>query len=133
MSLAFAITSAISLIIVLLRRDRRDRLVRTRRAAEIARQMDLPKSPVIENASEVLVYVEHDGSVRELTDAEKEVVDTPFHPADRDRLYIKLRYDEKDMRGAMQGYLRRTDVPDGININPPPIIPQPLDGGRRFW
>ena len=121
------------LIVVLIQRERRNRLERVHRAAEIARYMKAPKSPVIENGSQVLVRVEYDGSVRELTDSEKEMVDTAYHPADGGRPYIKSSYDEKNHLGFMTGFLQRKDLPAGITIKPPPVIPQPLDGGRRYW
>jgi hypothetical protein len=114
----------------LLRRQRRVRAHLSARA--IGRERPKPR-PVIENASEVLVKVEFDGTVRELSEEEKKVVDTPFHPADGNRPYVKSSYDEKNGWGRLNGYLLRKDVPEGVTINPPRIIPQPLDGGRRYW
>ena len=115
---------------ILLRRQRRGRAHLSVRA--IGRERTKPR-PVIENASEVLVKVEFDGTVWELTEEEKEAVDTPFHPFDGNRPYIKSSYGEKNGWGRLNGYLLRKDVPQGMTINPPRIIPQPLDGGRRFW
>src|SRR5580704_11802495 len=101
-------------------------------ARAIGRERTKPR-PVIENASEVLVKVEFDGTVWELTEEEKEAVDTPFHPFDGNRPYIKSGYGEKNGWGRLNGYLLRKDAPEGMTINPPRIIPQPLDGGRRYW
>ena len=112
---------------------RRQRGARAQLSARAIGREKIKPRPVMENASEVLVKVEFDGTVRELTEEEKEAVDTPFHPFDGNRPYIKSSYGEKNGWGRLNGYLLRKDVPQGMTINPPRIIPQPLDGGRRFW
>ena len=71
------------------------------------------------NAGDALVFVNEDGSVRELTDAEKTYVETEFLPFDGARPYVKLRYFDHTARG-LQGYLPRTQVPHGMPIQPPP-------------
>jgi hypothetical protein len=71
------------------------------------------------NAGDALVYVNEDGSVRELTEAEKTYVETEFSPLDGARPHIKLRYFDRTARG-IQGYLPRTEVPHGMPIHPPP-------------
>jgi hypothetical protein len=71
------------------------------------------------NAGEALVYVNEDGSLRELTDAEKTYVDTEFSPLDGARPYIKSRYFDRTASG-IQGYLPRSQVPRGMSIDPPP-------------
>jgi hypothetical protein len=65
------------------------------------------------NAGDALVYVNEDGSVRELTEAEKTYVETEFSPLDGARPHIKLRYFDRTARG-IQGYLPRTEVPHGM-------------------
>ena len=71
--------------------------------------------------SETLVWINVDGSARELTDAEKKYVDTEFSPFDGARPYIKSRYDQRNGWGELSGYLERKLVPDGVHINPAPL------------
>jgi hypothetical protein len=77
------------------------------------------------NASEVLVHINDDGSIRELTEAEKKYVDTEFSPFDGARPYIKLHYSQRTALGEIRGYLPRTEVPEGIAINPAPSEHEP--------
>lgn len=78
------------------------------------------------NAADVLVYVNEDGSVRELTGAEKTYVSTPFSPLDGARPYIKSRYLDRTTWG-IQGYLPRAEVPHDVAIASAPEedAPQP--------
>ncbi len=78
--------------------------------------------------SEVLVWINADGSARELTDAEKNYVDTEFSPFDGARPYIKTRYSTRNGWGELGGYLQRAEVPDNIPIGsaPPPSPPQAM-------
>src|SRR4029077_10971884 len=46
-----------------------------------------------------LVYVNEDGSVRELTEAEKKYVDAEFSPLDGARPYVKSRYTDRTAWG----------------------------------
>ena len=46
--------------------------------------------------SEVLVFIDNDGSARELTDAEKTYVDADFSPFDGARPYVKSRYGQRN-------------------------------------
>jgi len=69
------------------------------------------------NAADVLVYVSEDGSVRELTEAEKRYVSTEFSPLDGARPHIKSRYLDRTALG-IQGYLPRAAVPRGVTIAP---------------
>ena len=77
------------------------------------------------NAREVLVYIKEDGSVRELTEADKKYVDTEFSPFDGARPYIKLNYSQRTALGEIRGYLPRTEVPEGMPINPAPSEHEP--------
>jgi hypothetical protein len=81
---------------------------------------DVPKP------SEALVWINVDGSARDLTDAEKRHVDADFSPFDGARPYIKSTYQQHNGWGELSGYLQRTEVPDGIPINaaPPESPPQ---------
>jgi hypothetical protein len=84
-----------------------------------------PKMAAVPNA-DALVHVNEDGSVRELTEAERTYVATEFSPLDGARPYIKSRYSDRTAWG-IQGYLPRAEVPDGVSIDPPPPqdTPQP--------
>jgi hypothetical protein len=75
----------------------------------------------------MLVFVNEDGSVRELTEADKEYVDTEFSPFDGARPYVKSCYSDRTAFGRLQGYLPRSEVPDGVPIGPAParVSPQP--------
>jgi hypothetical protein len=81
--------------------------------------VDPPKMAAMPNAAEALVYVNEDGSVRELTEAEKKYVDTEFSPLDGARPYVKSRYSDRTAWGV-RGYLPRTLVPYGTSIRPAP-------------
>jgi hypothetical protein len=72
-------------------------------------------------ASEVLVYIENDGSARELTDAEKKYVDTEFSPFDGARPYIKSQHAQRNAWGELRGYLDRKYVPAGAPVGPAPM------------
>jgi hypothetical protein len=79
-----------------------------------------------ENA-DALVYVNEDGSVRELTEAERTYVETEFSPLDGARPYIKLRYADRNGWGRIEGFLPRAEAPGGVPIQPAPPqgTPQP--------
>jgi hypothetical protein len=70
--------------------------------------------------SEVLVWIDNDGSARELTDAEKTYVDTDFSPFDGARPYIKPRYEQRNALGALRGFLQRQQLPAGTPVQPAP-------------
>jgi hypothetical protein len=59
---------------------RRRRRIRARFTTRAANPVRVAASIVIPDASERLIYVENDGSARELAEAEKRYVDTPFSP-----------------------------------------------------
>jgi hypothetical protein len=88
--------------------------------------VDPAKMAAMPNAADVLVYVNEDGSVRELTEAEKRYVSTQFSPLDGARPHIKSRYLDQTAWG-FQGYLPRAEVPHGVAIAPAPEqdAPQP--------
>jgi hypothetical protein len=118
MSIAIAIGCGIALVLCAISlgiRWRRRNPFTTRSAAIV----NPPKMTVAPNAGDALVYVNEDGSVRELTEAEKKYVDTEFSPLDGARPYVKSRYLDRTAWG-IQGYLPRTQVPDGVHIQPAP-------------
>ena len=83
------------------------------------------KRAAMPNASKVLVYINDDGSARELTEADKKYVDTEFSPLDGARPYIKSHYSQRTALGEIRGYLPRTEVPEGVPINPAPPESEP--------
>jgi hypothetical protein len=76
--------------------------------------------------SEVLVFIDNDGSARELTDAEKSYVDADFSPFDGARPYVKSRYAERNALGELRGYLQRSLLPNGTSIKPAPSPSPPV-------
>lgn len=64
------------------------------------------------------IYVEEDGSARELDDDERVYLKTEFHGGDGNRPYIKLRYESLTPDGKIWGYLRRRQLPNDIEIKP---------------
>jgi hypothetical protein len=76
--------------------------------------------------SDVLIWINADGSARELTDDEKKYVDTEFSPFDGARPHIKSHYEQRNGWGELSGYLQRKELPDGMPVHPaPPATPQP--------
>lgn len=72
-----------------------------------------------------LVYVESDGSVRELTIGERLYLKTDFHPADGARPSIKSRYEDKNGLGSMAGFCFRERLPSAAIVKPRPSSPAP--------
>jgi hypothetical protein len=121
MSVAAAVGWGLALILLAvafwLRRERR--LSRSRRSAHSG-FVPSPASAAVPNAGDVLVWINADGSARELTEAEKKHVASEFSPFDGARPYIKSRYEERNGWGKLSGYLPRNEVPDGVAIKPAP-------------
>jgi hypothetical protein len=67
------------------------------------------------------VYINADGSARELHRSEREYLEIPFHGADGGRPYVKWRYLQKNGWGEIKGFLRRTKVPKTDPIGPAPV------------
>jgi hypothetical protein len=69
------------------------------------------------------VYVEDDGSFRELYADERQYLQEKFHPADSGRPYVKSSYRSRTPDGRLCGFLERSQ------------LPQALQGGhiRRSW
>lgn len=66
------------------------------------------------------VYVNTDGSVRELSILEKLNLRTMYHGNDGGRPYIKDSYSSKDGRGDKSGYCERNSIPKSKVIQPYP-------------
>ncbi len=62
------------------------------------------------------VFVNEDGSVREVTILEKLHLQTKYSGGDGDRPHIKTKYSEKDGWGKISGYCYRKAVPGNIKI-----------------
>ena len=62
------------------------------------------------------VYVNADGTARELHPAERSFLETPFHPGDGGRPYVKDHYSQKNGWGEVTGFLKRSKLPQGIQI-----------------
>ena len=78
---------------------------------------------LMEKPSEALIWIEEDGSARELTDAEKRHVDAEYSPFDGARPYVKTRHDQVNTLGDLSGYLQRTALPSGVSVGPAPAAP----------
>jgi hypothetical protein len=65
---------------------------------------------------EELVFVEEDGTVRELTAAERAYVSTRFSGDDSARPYVKDSYGSVAPNGKSSGYLPRERVPGHVRI-----------------
>ena len=66
------------------------------------------------------VYVEDDGSARELTPDEKDYLATEFLPGDSGRPYIKGYYRQRTPNGHLAGFMARSDLPSRIVVRPAP-------------
>ena len=62
------------------------------------------------------VYVEDEGSVREVYKDEEDYLNQKFEGADGSRPYIKNKYDQKTPDGKISGYILRRRVPQNIRI-----------------
>ena len=62
------------------------------------------------------VYVEIDGTVRELDNWEVEYLETDFEPTDGARPYIKSSYEQLTPDNKILGFILRDDVPENIKI-----------------
>ena len=70
--------------------------------------------------SEALIWINSDGTARELTDAQKRYVDTDFLPFDGARPYIKSHYSQRTKLGEIKGFLHRKEAPERVPIKPAP-------------
>jgi len=62
------------------------------------------------------VYVNNDGTARELHPEERRYLETRFHPADGARPYIKSSFEARDGWGDLQGYCPRSKLLCGTRI-----------------
>jgi hypothetical protein len=66
------------------------------------------------------VHVNADGTARELHPNERRFLETPFHPADGGRPYIKRSYAQTNGWGEITGILKRSKLPEGTSISAAP-------------
>lgn len=66
------------------------------------------------------VYVNEDGSVRELHVSERAELETPYSPLDSGQPYVKNSYEQRDGRKKLCGYCPRTRIPKILQILPAP-------------
>ena len=80
-----------------------------------------------------LVYVNQDGSARELSPDEREYLSQTFHPGDGDRPYIKASYESRDGWGSISGFLPRKRIPRQVKVEPvnPNYVP-PVFNSREM-
>lgn len=64
------------------------------------------------------VYVNQDGSVRELSSGERDYLSTKFSGGDSGRPYIKTSYESHDGWGSQSGFIARRRVPARKGILP---------------
>jgi hypothetical protein len=64
------------------------------------------------------VYVNQDGSARELSPGERAYLSTEFSGADGARPYIKTTYESRDGWGSLSGFILRSGVPSRTVIEP---------------
>ena len=119
MNVAIGISLGVALVLIaaFLWIGRRRRNAFTTASGSVVR---LPKRAAMPNASKMLVYINEDGSARELTEADKRYVDTEFSALDGARPYIKSHYSQRTALGEIRGYLPRSDVPERVPIKPAP-------------
>jgi hypothetical protein len=72
------------------------------------------------------VFVQDDGTVRELRPDERAYLETPFLPSDGARPAIKDSYTSKNGWGSQQGFCQRAKIPAGIEVLKPEPPASPL-------
>lgn len=84
--------------------------------AGVVRQVQLRAARTADDARAAFVFVEDDGSARELTAHEAEVLATSFDATDGNRPYIKRRYDSRTPTGRLSGFLPQSELPTGFPV-----------------
>jgi hypothetical protein len=71
------------------------------------------------------VFVTEEGAVHELDDEDRSYLETPFHPGDGARPWIKWQYLARNGWGDLRGFCARSAIPPGIPIIQEPIFREP--------
>jgi hypothetical protein len=66
------------------------------------------------------VYVNADGSARELHPDERNYLETPFQGGDGGRPYVKRNYSQRNGWGELAGFLERSELPTDVVMQPAP-------------
>jgi hypothetical protein len=66
------------------------------------------------------IFVNDDGTARELHAAERQYLEQPFIPTDGGRPYVKRTFDARDGWGSVKGFLYRSKLPAGSFVAPAP-------------
>ena len=84
-------------------------------------------------SADEFVYVNQDGSVRELSVNERECLSQDYYPADGGRPYIKSSYESQDGWGSVSGFVLRKRVPSRVVVEPvnPNYAPPEIDTRRE--
>lgn len=72
------------------------------------------------------VYVNQDGSVRELTGDERQYLSQEFAPDDSGRPYVKQSFESQDGLGSISGFLHSSKLPQHVLVelaNPDYVAP----------
>ncbi len=75
------------------------------------------------------IYVEDNGTYREIDEEERKYLEERFHPGDGARPYVKFGLYSMTPDGKIGGFLKRTKLPRDIKKGIP-IPPRPW---WRFW
>jgi hypothetical protein len=67
------------------------------------------------------IYVNVDGTARDLHSSERQYLQSDFCPGDGAAPYIKGSYSERNGWGELAGYLERSQLPHGTEIQEAPI------------
>jgi hypothetical protein len=79
-----------------------------------------------------IVFVNDDGSVRELHQSERTYLETPFDPTDGSRPYVKNSHAKKDGWGSVEGFCYRSKIPSDISIGEAPLEDPSENTKERF-
>jgi hypothetical protein len=67
------------------------------------------------------VYVNPDGTVRDLHPRERAYLETPFDPCDGARPYVKPSYEARNGWGDIQGFCPRSAIPEELRVCEAPV------------
>jgi hypothetical protein len=96
-----------------------------RRAGKTGRPVHLDGYAIVEKGRSSVdpypyIYVNGDRSARELTQNERDYLETRFQPGDGGRPYVKRNYSQKNGWGEAAGFLKRSHLPKEIAIQAAP-------------